>query len=1173
MKQRLIWHLAVMAILLTGLLMSGRWYKDTLLLRDYASEISNFTEQQFADAVECAQSLSGLVADGSAPERSSVLKRWSEADFTCLVYRGDSLVAWSNNLAIPPSRPDPIPGGNFRLEALAGGWFAVRQIPGTADQWAYIPIRYDVPPGRDREVFPANPAIPGAVGLQVGDAGQEPVLAGGQVLGYLWADDTVQPMWVQAIRLVLWGAFWLVLAMFLFALADAIGSRKGGPVALGVVALPMLAVLLLCNTSGFWSAYFPSVAWLSVPFTPPFLGLGRVGDLVHLVLVVFLTAGYALANLPRQVFPADRGRLNAVAAAVLAAGLLFTALVWRQTAVDPNIDINLLSILRTNAAGITVLFCGLLLQVAAAMVASSIWPYAREGKSPFPWSAWLLGGLLLQAFLNGILLQTGSRMEEKEKQAFYAGALAEERDTLAESEMDAFQMALESDAELERLLKPWPFKPNRHEVEAHLRKQLYRHGYLFEHYALVSYAFDNQRQPLFLEQKESAQQVIAQCWDKSAPVPGWDALRSGPGPNLMFSYWLMLHPNRMGDATQKADLLMSLQRTYPVADRVYERLFFQTPFKGLRDLSTYNFAVYQQDQVQVEYGQIPVAVWQTDPASGAVLYAESSGFTVAKSRSGQTKSAVGRPTGGWINQVYGYALLFTLALFTVLILLLLNNLLPLSAPLLPVHHPSKGSLARRIHLGSVALVGMAFLVIGLMTYRHFANAAEVNARTALHARGDAVVSSLRKSMGETQAMRPDSLSLYGQVFSDMSEGLGVDAQVYGTDGILMLASRPALAQVGLLSGRMSPWAMDALLQGGSSASVRERLRGHSVDQQYLPLRNLRNELLGFVGIPGMTGKQEVRQEVSDFIGLMATLFVSLLLVAYFATFALSQSIVRPIQLISEKIQQFRLDDQNQPLEYTGGQQDELSDLIGEYNRMVDKLEASKRQMIRLEREGAWKEMARQVAHDIKNPLTTMKLSMQQLERVSSNPEQASAYLKKAITRLIEQIDSLAQIASEFSMFANQEMPNKAEILLNDVVEGIYDLFSEQKDKVLSLHVPYERYYIQGDKNQLIRVFNNLVVNATQAIPSDRVGKIELALYREGDDAVVRITDNGGGIPPEIRHRVFEPNFTTKTSGSGLGLVICRKIVEAHDGTIGFETRDNEGSDFFIAFPLLRAEPV
>ncbi len=225
------------------------------------------------------------------------------------------------------------------------------------------------------------------------------------------------------------------------------------------------------------------------------------------------------------------------------------------------------------------------------------------------------------------------------------------------------------------------------------------------------------------------------------------------------------------------------------------------------------------------------------------------------------------------------------------------------------------------------------------------------------------------------------------------------------------------------------------------------------------------------------------------------------------------------------------------------------------------------QLVRLEREGAWREMAKQIAHDIKNPLTTMKLSMQQLERVSSNPEQAAAYLRKVITRLIEQIDSLAQIASEFSMFANLDIRNKSSMVINEVVESVHDLFSEQNNVALELVLPKELYHILGDKNHLIRVFNNLVINAIQSIPSDRQGHVKVSLVRDGNMTVVQISDNGGGIPPEIGERVFEPNFTTKTSGSGLGLAICKKIIEAHDGNIRFETRENEGTDFFVEIPV------
>ncbi len=157
------------------------------------------------------------------------------------------------------------------------------------------------------------------------------------------------------------------------------------------------------------------------------------------------------------------------------------------------------------------------------------------------------------------------------------------------------------------------------------------------------------------------------------------------------------------------------------------------------------------------------------------------------------------------------------------------------------------------------------------------------------------------------------------------------------------------------------------------------------------------------------------------------------------------------------------------------------------------------------------------------------------------------------------------------MFANLDIQQKQDIILNDVVESVYDLFSEQKDVALDLKIPTERFHISGDKNHLIRVFNNLVINAIQAIPSDRKGQIQVSIFRQNNHAVVRIHDNGGGIPPEIQKRVFEPNFTTKTSGSGLGLAICKKIIEALDGAIRFETRENEGTDFFVELPITATE--
>jgi nitrogen fixation/metabolism regulation signal transduction histidine kinase len=288
-----------------------------------------------------------------------------------------------------------------------------------------------------------------------------------------------------------------------------------------------------------------------------------------------------------------------------------------------------------------------------------------------------------------------------------------------------------------------------------------------------------------------------------------------------------------------------------------------------------------------------------------------------------------------------------------------------------------------------------------------------------------------------------------------------------------------------------------------------------------------------------------------------------LLIAFGVTFLLARSITRPVSLLSEKVQELRLEDKNEPLAYAGDSEDEISQLIGQYNSMVRKLESSKTQLVKLEREGAWREMARQVAHDIKNPLTTMKLSMQQLERLSGNPEQAAAYLRKAITRLIEQIDSLAQIASEFSMFANLDIQKKTDMVINHVVESVYDLFSEQKDVDFKLNVPYERFHINGDKNHLIRVFNNLVINAIQAIPEGTRGKIDVAVREYKNRIFIRVSDNGVGISESGKEKIFVPNFTTKSTGTGLGLAMVKNIVSSSGGNVFFWSKEGKGASFYI----------
>jgi nitrogen fixation/metabolism regulation signal transduction histidine kinase len=230
-----------------------------------------------------------------------------------------------------------------------------------------------------------------------------------------------------------------------------------------------------------------------------------------------------------------------------------------------------------------------------------------------------------------------------------------------------------------------------------------------------------------------------------------------------------------------------------------------------------------------------------------------------------------------------------------------------------------------------------------------------------------------------------------------------------------------------------------------------------------------------------------------------------------------------------------------------------------------------------ERDTAWREMAKQVAHEIKNPLTPMKLSIQYLQNAVGRSDEADlpAMIRRVSKTLIEQIDNLTHIASEFSSYAKMPQAMNEVFLINDVVASVHDLFRKREDMDIQLQVPINDLYVFADKSQIIRVLNNIVKNAIQAIPKTRRGLIHIKLTFTDEWVVIAIRDNGVGIEEHMWEKVFYPNFTTKSSGMGLGLAICSDIIQSFDGRIYFETEKGVGTTFIIELPrhAMKSEPA
>jgi nitrogen fixation/metabolism regulation signal transduction histidine kinase len=342
---------------------------------------------------------------------------------------------------------------------------------------------------------------------------------------------------------------------------------------------------------------------------------------------------------------------------------------------------------------------------------------------------------------------------------------------------------------------------------------------------------------------------------------------------------------------------------------------------------------------------------------------------------------------------------------------------------------------------------------------------------------------------------------------------------------------------------------------------------------YAPVRDSEGQTYAYVNIPYFTSQNELKQEISSFLVTLINLNAFIFLIAGLIAFLVTNRITASFLFISEKMKEMKLGGSNQAIVWN--RKDEIGELVQEYNRMVNKLDESVALLAKSEREGAWREMARQVAHEIKNPLTPMKLSIQYLQKaVDSDAAEVKIISQNVARTLVEQIDYLSNIASDFSNFANISNPRVEEVNLSDSLKSVADLFTMDDRVELTADLSSsEAIVVLGDKTQLNRLFTNLIRNAIDAVPAGRRPEINLSFTVHEEYVVVRVQDNGAGIPEALKEKIFYPNFTTKSSGTGLGLAMCKGIVEQMKGDIWFETKLQEGTTFYVKIPRVRKEWV
>ena len=488
-------------------------------------------------------------------------------------------------------------------------------------------------------------------------------------------------------------------------------------------------------------------------------------------------------------------------------------------------------------------------------------------------------------------------------------------------------------------------------------------------------------------------------------------------------------------------------------------------------------------------------------------------------------------------------------------------------------------------------------------------------------RGQLALESLRRQrhLLSDSTARPTLVALAKNVAA-LTE---TDLNLYDAHGELLASSQPLIFANGLLGPLLNPQAVVALReQNRPRALLTERAGSLSFNSLYLPVRAGAGEevvadlaghaigqgpagigpgkggrysvrspfddddgspvdemdiasgpILGYVGIPFFDSEKELSTKLTELFTTILNIFTLLFLMFLGLAFVAARQLTAPLKLITEKLTQTTLTGENELLDYRSSD-DEIGLLVREYNAMLTKLEASKRELAAQEKEAAWREMARQVAHEIKNPLTPMKLSLQFLQKaIAERRPNAEELIGRISQTLITQIDVLSDIATSFSTFTNLPAMRPERLDVAAVLRRCAGLHQpDTDDGALELQLPPDaetgRYVVYADENLLVRTFNNLLINARQAVPESRAPHIVVALEAVGAGSVrVAIRDNGAGIPEDVQEQIFVPNFTTKATGSGIGLAVARRGIESAGGRIWFETRVGEGTTFFIELPL------
>lgn len=520
---------------------------------------------------------------------------------------------------------------------------------------------------------------------------------------------------------------------------------------------------------------------------------------------------------------------------------------------------------------------------------------------------------------------------------------------------------------------------------------------------------------------------------------------------------------------------------------------------------------------------------------------------------------IGKPLPQLLQKVTSFSYLFLFLGLLIVLIIILQQLIQ-GRPLFYFSFRSK------IQLIFIAFILVILTLYAFVIFSQITTQFNQRNKDQITERLNSIHIELGHKLGEIDKLDEMPKNKIAAYLLKFSEVFVADISLFDLDGQLSASSSSLIWDKYLLSKNMDPDAYYTVSVKEQSRFIQEEAIGtFAYLSGYRPLYNDNGKKIAYLNVPYFARQDELKSEINSFIQVLINVFVLLMGLGVIVAIYVSNWITSPLKMLQSSFSSLDLVNRNKPIQYTGN--DEVASFVNAYNQKVSELVTITETIVQSEKESAWQEMARQVAHEIKNPLTPMRLSIQHYQRLLEDEQSKAIEKTPALMKaLIEQIDNLNHIANEFSRFAQISVSKQSEFDLGLLMNEVYELYANIEGINLFIELE-EDCIIHADRNQVMRMLNNLVQNAIQATKKEEERNVVIRLSRENEKFLIEVEDNGMGISKELEDKIFKPNFTTKSKGMGLGLAIVHTIVNNHAGQITYTSAIPKGTIFIVELPL------